>query len=207
MLSALCPGLHRVLHPKKLIIAGDRSGPESGLILTSVWPTLESKGTAHLLFEILSGIALDLKNRAASHQFGNFSPPSTKLSLHKNTTQPSCILAIALTESLIINVKYPCMFTKEAYQSFLKQFFFLFGPTSRGTRGWSWCLRWRPEHPTDASVNNWKRLTVFMYEEGTNLLLCFGFQGSINFPDVIMNLLTCQVVSSCMISGLITLYI
>lgn len=134
MLSALCAGLHHVLHPKKMIVAGDRSGPESGLI-SSVWPALESKHTAHLLFEILSGIALDLKNRAASHQFGNFSPPSTKLSLQKNTTQPSCILPITLTGSLIINVKYPCMFTKEAYQSFLKQFFFLFGPTSRGTRG------------------------------------------------------------------------
>lgn len=45
-----------------------------------------------------------------------------------------------------------------------------------------------------------------MCEEGTNLPLCFGFQGSINFPDVIMNLLTCQVISSWMISGLITLY-
>lgn len=47
---------------------------------------------------------------------------------------------------------------------------------------------------------------MFMYEEGTNVPLCFGFQGSINFPDVIMNLLSCQVISSWMISGLITLY-
>lgn len=45
-----------------------------------------------------------------------------------------------------------------------------------------------------------------MYEEGTNLPLCFGFQGSINFPDMITNLLSCQVISSWMISGLITLY-
>lgn len=88
MLSALRPGLHRVLHPKKFIVAGDQSGPESGLISSSVWPALENKSTAHLLFEILSGITLDLKNRTASHQFGNFSPPSTKLSLQKNTTQP-----------------------------------------------------------------------------------------------------------------------
>lgn len=39
-----------------------------------------------LVFEILSGITLDLENRSAAHQLGNFSPPSTKLCLCKNTS-------------------------------------------------------------------------------------------------------------------------
>lgn len=41
------------------------------------------------MFEILSGIALDLKNRTATHQLGNLGPPSAKLSLQKNTTETS----------------------------------------------------------------------------------------------------------------------
>lgn len=47
---------------------------------------------SHLLFEILSGKALDLKHRATSHQFGNFSPPASKLGLQKKRTQPSHVL-------------------------------------------------------------------------------------------------------------------
>lgn len=43
------------------------------------------------MFEILSGVALDLKNRTATHQLGNLSPPSTKLSLQKNTTETCSI--------------------------------------------------------------------------------------------------------------------
>lgn len=40
---------------------------------------------SYLVFEILSGITLDLQNRSAAHQLGNFCPPSTKLSLHRST--------------------------------------------------------------------------------------------------------------------------
>lgn len=56
---------------------------------------------SHLLFEILSRIALDLKHRTASHQFSNLSPPSTKLGLRKHKTQPSQVLNMTLTKSLI----------------------------------------------------------------------------------------------------------
>ena len=37
----------------------------------------------NLLLKVLSGVALDLKNGATAHQFGNLCPPSTKLSLKK----------------------------------------------------------------------------------------------------------------------------
>lgn len=64
----------------------------------SLWLT---KSMSHLLFEILSGIALDLKHRTASDQFSNLSPPSTKLGLQKHKTQRSCVLNMMLTKSLI----------------------------------------------------------------------------------------------------------
>lgn len=129
-----------------------------------------------LVFEILSGITLDLKNRSAAHQLGNFSPSSTKLCLQKKHTTPICLIHNKGDIILITYIFVSFLLHEIPYQSFFKQFFLLFGPPRRSTIGWGWGLPWRSEHPT-----NYKKTPVcetvslvsvlmWMEKQFTNLL-------------------------------------
>lgn len=71
---------------------------------------------SYLVFEILSGITLDLQNRSAAHQLGNFCPPSTKLSLHRSTSHH------VLSHTQVGSVKLDSLYTFFKYETHTSPF-------------------------------------------------------------------------------------
>lgn len=156
------------------------------------------------MFEILSGVAFDLKNRTTAHHLGNLRPPSTKLSLQENTPQPSGILSGTHRVPHI----QPALNRTACWQGKLTS------PSSKSSFS---CLDQREEAPeTEADVFaadlNIRQTKVWNIGMGhcahvtaggrTDLLFPLGLVVSITFPDMIMNFFTCQVVSTSMVSGL-----
>lgn len=152
----------------------------------------------YLVFEILSGITLDLQNRSAAHQLGNFCPPSTKLSLHRSTPHHF----VSYTSVKVWSLKLDSLYTFFKHETHTSPF---------SNNSFS-CLDQR-EETLDAEaevftgdlntqqiiINNCERLYLLymlmcMEEQKIYLLLCFRLAAWITVPDVIMNLLTCQIV-------------